>query len=275
MTRTVGASGLAAATPSAVETTPSMPLAPRLPRIATWRPAAGQKKVSQSRTGMLLPTTSVAPSGRIAASSRKTRPSNGAAKSRMVASMARWAASSVACQRWRQWPSRSAGALGAARRAAPWRAGARPHAGGRWRAGSAPPTARLVHDDLRAVREPLEVLEQRLGGRQRAEAQHEIRRRLAGERLRAQEGVVGVDACPGWRARRKADRPATVRAAARPSAKAARRVGGAARAGDDDGATGSGELRGDAGDLFGPRRARGDWRRSGRTVRRAACRSRR
>ena len=58
------------ATPTAVDTTPSMPLAPRL---ATWRsPSRGAAYHSTSRTGIDDELTSVAPSGRASTSARAT-----------------------------------------------------------------------------------------------------------------------------------------------------------------------------------------------------------
>ena len=64
-----------AATPIAVDSRPSMPLAPRLP--STRSPSRGAMNASRSRTGIELPTTSVPPSGIAAARSRATRISEG------------------------------------------------------------------------------------------------------------------------------------------------------------------------------------------------------
>ncbi len=56
------------ATPRAVDSTPSMPLAPRL----AWATAAAPPNHSRSRTGIDEATTSRAPSGRLSATVRAT-----------------------------------------------------------------------------------------------------------------------------------------------------------------------------------------------------------
>ena len=58
---TIGAGALACATPTTVDTNPSMPLAPRF--ASTRSPSRGAMHHSSARTGRLEPTTSVAPSG--------------------------------------------------------------------------------------------------------------------------------------------------------------------------------------------------------------------
>ena len=68
---TVGAGALACATPTTVDTKPSMPFAPRF--ASTRSPARGAMHHSSARTGRLDATTSVAPSGSAAATSRATR----------------------------------------------------------------------------------------------------------------------------------------------------------------------------------------------------------
>ena len=87
---TVVAGAVACATPTTVDTKPSMPLAPRLAMKRT--PLRGTMHHSSARTGRLDATTSVAPSGNAAVTSRATRPSNaapGASSTRSIASRAR------------------------------------------------------------------------------------------------------------------------------------------------------------------------------------------
>ena len=66
----------AAAEPSAVDTTPSMPLAPRFERTVIARSVDGSQP-SRSRTGIELPAHRTAPSGSAAASAGNGAPSNG------------------------------------------------------------------------------------------------------------------------------------------------------------------------------------------------------
>ena len=84
-----------AATPKTVDTKPSMPFTPRL--ASTWRPRRGAAKLSTSRTGMLDATTSEAPSGTAAATSRAMRPSNGSSQLSTRASMVARADASDSC----------------------------------------------------------------------------------------------------------------------------------------------------------------------------------
>ena len=63
------------AMPKAVDTRPSIPLAPRLARTRT--PSRGAMNASTSRMGMLEPGEQHAALGIAAARSRATRPSNG------------------------------------------------------------------------------------------------------------------------------------------------------------------------------------------------------
>ncbi len=81
------------ATPTAVETTPSMPLAPRLARTRT--PSRGAPYHSTSRTGIDDDTTRLAPSGSAARTSRATPGSVGSARSASVRPMASWALASA------------------------------------------------------------------------------------------------------------------------------------------------------------------------------------
>ncbi len=90
---TTGSAERAAATPSTVDTKPSMPLTPRLHRKRS--PERGRAKDSTSRTGMLDPTTSVAPVGSPATRSRATRPSKGSAHESSRRSRSRRAAASA------------------------------------------------------------------------------------------------------------------------------------------------------------------------------------
>src|SRR5438105_4267879 len=66
--------------PRALGTTPSMPLAPRFARQRRLR-ALARKKVSRSRTGMLLPANTRLPSGSTAPNSENTFPSNSSSMS--------------------------------------------------------------------------------------------------------------------------------------------------------------------------------------------------
>ena len=106
----------AAAAPRAVETTPSMPLTPRLARQRT-RVSPVVRNASRSRTGIELPTTTTAPSGRAASSSENTLPSKGSRNppmtSRMAASARRPASSHPSTH-----PASAAGCHSAARRVA-------------------------------------------------------------------------------------------------------------------------------------------------------------
>ena len=86
----------AVATPSAVETRPSMPLAPRF--ASTWSPSRGAIATSRSRIGVEFPTNSVPPSGTAAARSRARRSSVGSSVASSTSSIARRARSSASCQ---------------------------------------------------------------------------------------------------------------------------------------------------------------------------------
>ena len=72
---TTGVPRRAAATPSTVDTKPSIPLTPRFAKNSM--PSRGAANASTSRTGMLEATTRRAPPGRHATRSRATLPSNG------------------------------------------------------------------------------------------------------------------------------------------------------------------------------------------------------
>ena len=153
--------GPAAATPNAVETVPSIPLAPRLESTRGGASRAG-KKVSTSRTGIEEATTSVASPGSRTPSSAATR---GSERSPSV-----WAIASAAC------------VVGAAPGVEPVAVLARllrrQHArvGGHDRADAARrvlPRGLGVEGDLERV-EAVEPLAQRLRGGEVAEAQDEV-----------------------------------------------------------------------------------------------------
>ncbi len=95
-TRATGPSATAA-DPSAVETTPSMPLAPRLERTVMARSVDGSQ-ASMSRTGMELAAHSTAPSGRAAASSGHGAPSKGSSRATSQSAIASVAARSASSQ---------------------------------------------------------------------------------------------------------------------------------------------------------------------------------
>ena len=96
---TTSATGPAAtaADPSIVDTTPSIPFAPRFERTVIARSVDGSQP-SMSRTGIEFPAHSVDPSGRAAASAGNGAPSNGSSSAASQASIASTAARSARSQ---------------------------------------------------------------------------------------------------------------------------------------------------------------------------------
>ena len=182
MSRTVGRP--AAATPKAVETVPSMPLAPRLESTRGGRSRAG-KNVSTSRTGIEEATTRVASAGRRTPSSAATRGSERLGKRGRDRGGRRavGAASTSPASR---------GPCAAAR--APARAGRRPTIVATAPAGSCHASS-ASNAICSALVEPVQPLAQRLGGRQVADAQHEVGRVAGGPLGVAQQRVVVRDRC--------------------------------------------------------------------------------
>ena len=166
------ARALAALTPKAVETVPSIPFAPRLESTRNGVSRTG-KNVSTSRTGIEEATTSVASGGSSVPSSAATRGSlSPAGPTRPGDRPRRRAVGGVpgveparvlALARQRAWPARRASCAGRRRRSC------RPTPAGSCHAASG---SKL---DLQRV-EPRQPRAQRLGGRQVADAQDEVGR---------------------------------------------------------------------------------------------------
>ena len=244
--------GAAAATPNAVETVPSIPLAPRLASTRGGRLARPGRTSRRRAPASRRRRRAVASAGSATPSSAATRGS--LSPSRASASRSR----------------RARGAVGARarRRATPARALARAPIGVERRArvggddrADAPrrvlPRGLGVERDLERV-EAGEPRAQRLGGRQVADAQHEVGRVRGGEAGVAQQRVVVGDrggprrapdsgsASSGMPARRRTRR-----------ARAPSRGSRSARPGDDDGARARVELGAQAVDQRRRRRRAG------------------
>ena len=180
----------AAATPNAVETSPSMPLAPRLASTRGGASRTGQK-VSTSRTGIEDATTSVASGGSRTPSSAATRGSHSPAGPSA-------AAIAPAAARSGRGPGlEPVAGPRAARQALLQRVEDRARVGGRQRRhgarGVLPRGLGIERDLQRVLRQAAEPLAQRLGRRQVAHPQHELRRVRGGPRGVAQQRVVVGD----------------------------------------------------------------------------------
>jgi hypothetical protein len=212
---TVGAL-LAAATPSAVLRVPSMPFTPRLESTRIVSALLGPK-ASTSRTGMLLATTSRAPSGSEATTARATagsesRPSRSSAAA-SAASAARSARRKPSAQVARR------GAVAAARAT---------HSAGRSPSSTSEPgvAGRLIPTLGEGTTSAPEVSAPEMSGAGLAEPHHQIRARAAPSRHTAAAVEVGTAAIRSPSERRSplrppadaVNRPASAAVAGRPGA---------------------------------------------------------
>ncbi len=193
-----GPSAAARATPTAVDSTPSMPLAPRL--ASTRRPERGTANHSTSRTGIDDDTTRVAPSGTERTTSRATAGSVGCAWTDSTEAMASPATASA----WAHAPAQLSAPSGRrGRRRAPQVTGQ--HGGGGAGLGGDEGVERTVRIEAGPVgvdphlpgRQPRQPLPHHLRRRQGAEAHHHLGGQALGHRRNPQEGVGVADGALG------------------------------------------------------------------------------